>query len=425
MPRPKAPSRIDTVTTPLFAICWFGDPGDGTDIVAHCGGGGSAATGVKNLITVKIADKEEDLQISTGDQIGVALSVVRNPLTGKIHLYVGLGSKVKSYSLPEGQEMDELEIGENVNALSLNSMTDRIAVGTENGTVKVFAIDGEKMNSEPLHRLLGHSKAVCSVAWSPRGSTLVSSAKDGTARVWKDGQPFDELQCSITPIKGPPPKRLGQILVRGCAFGDLDGNVIFTVASGRRGKAFLSTWELTKQGYDCTLRTECSPCPVSAMCLSGDGGLLVLGATDGTVILWNVERWKPMKTFPEVHDLPVTCIAARPFPVQLKGDENDIQMHALSASADSQLAWLTLQNKSKGRKGSERSLKSTVNSLLRTSMLMWILYPLAHEIWHKCEEDWETNGISKTWQCIRDDVLIAPDSRPGILSDPFSYIHGQ
>jgi WD40 repeat protein len=422
MPRPKPPSRIDTVTTPLFGICWFGDPGDGTDIVAFCGGGGSAATGVKNLITVRIAEEEEDLQISTGDQIGVALSVVRNPLTRNIYLYVALGKKVKSYSLPDGNYVDELELGEemgdNVNALSLNSMTDHIAIGTEDGTVKVYSIDGEKMNSEPVHVLLGHSKAVCSVAWSPRGDTLVSSAKDGTARVWKGGESFDELKCSIIPTKGPPPKRLGQILVRGCAFGDLEGNLIYTVASGRRGAAFLSAWELNGDHYDCAVRTECSPCPVSAMCLSGDAGLLVLGATDGTVILWGVERWKPMKKFPEVHDLPVTCIAARPFPVPLKGDENEIQMHAISASADSQLAWLTLQRKSKGRKTSPKSLKSTVNSLLRTAIMMWILYPLANEIWDKCEDEWENNGIAKAWQCIRDDVLIAPDSRPGILVPP-------
>ncbi|KAL3936846.1 MAG: hypothetical protein SGBAC_007922 [Bacillariaceae sp.] len=418
MPRPKPPSRIDTVRTPLFGICWFGDPGDGTDIVAHCGGGGSAATGVSNMVTVKIAGVEEDLIISTDDQIGVALTVVRNPLTGKIYLYVALGNKVKSYSLPDGNEVGELDIGDSVNAVSLNSMTDHIAVGTEKGTVKIYAIDGDEMQADPVHSMLGHSKAVCSVAWSPRGNLLVSSAKDGTARVWKDGETFAELKCSIIDPRGPPPKRTGQILVRGCAFGDLEGKVIYTVASGRRGKAFLSAWELNGNQFECAVRTECSPHPVSAMSLSGDAGLLVLGATDGTVILWGIERWKPMKKFFEVHDLPVTCIAARPFPVPLMSDEDGLQMHALSASADSQLAWLTLASKPRAQR-SQRSFKSSVNMLLRTAIMTGICYPVAHEIWSKCEDEWAANGLGKTIQCIREDVLVASNSRPGILVPPY------
>jgi WD40 repeat protein len=418
MPRPRPPSRIDTVATPLFGICWFGDPGDGTSIVAYCGGGGSAATGVKNLITVRIAE-EEDKIISTGNQIGVNLSVVRNPLTRKIYLYVALGNKVESFSLPDCSKVHDLDVGGSVNAICLNSMTDQIAVGTEGGIVKVFEINDEKMKPEPTHTYEGHTKAVCSVAWSPRGNTLVSSAKDGTARVWENGESIDELKCSIVDPRGPPPKRNAQVLVRGCAFGDLEGHVIYTVASGRRGKAFLSRWEFKDDKYDCTVRTECSPNPVSAMSLSGDAGLLVLGATDGTVILWGIERWKPMKKFLEVHDLPVTCIAARPFPVPLKGDEDEIQMHALSASADSQLAWLTLTHRSKGRKSSKRSFKSTVNSLLKTAILSWTMYPVAKEIWDTCEDDWGNTGFSKTWECIRDDVLVAKSTRPGILVPPY------
>ena len=302
MPRPRPPSRIDTVTTPLFGIAWFGDPGDGTSIVAFCGGGGSAATGVKNQLTVRIAN-EDDLVINTEDQIGVSVTIVRNPLTRNIFLYVALGNKVQAYSLPDGNKIDEVDTGESVNAVSLNSMTDQIAVGCENGSVKVYKVIDERMKQMPTDVYEGHTKAVCSVGWSPRGNFVVSSAKDGTARVWKSGAAVDVLTCSIEDPKGPPPKRKGQILVRGCAFGDLDGNVIYTVASGRRGKAFLSRWERRDEKYDCAIRTECSPCPVSAMSLSGDAGLLVMGATDGTVTLWGIEKWKPMKTFFEVHDL--------------------------------------------------------------------------------------------------------------------------
>jgi WD40 repeat protein len=418
MPRPRPPSSTEAVSTPLFGLCWYGDPGDGTSIVAYCGGGGSAATGVRNFITVRIAE-EEDMDISTEDQVGVALKIIRNPLTRSLRLYVALGSKVVVYSLPSGDLVDEVSIGDNVNCIAVNSMADQLAVGCESGPVKMYQIQDDKINDLPDYTLDGHTKAVCAVAFSPRENTVVSSAKDGTARVWKKDQCLGVLTCSIKDPKSPPPKRVQQVLVRGCDFGDLNGHLVYTVASGRRGRAFLSKWELKDNEYVCLQRTECSPCPVSAMSLSGDAGLLALGAVDGSIILWGVERWKTMKKFFEVHDLPVTCIGARPYPVPLKGDEDGVQMHALSASADSQIAWLTMQRQPSKRKHSDASFKSTINFLVRMAILAWILYPLTNEVWDKCEDEWKNNGYGKTWECIRHDVLIAPATRPGISVPPY------
>ena len=419
MPRLRPPSRIDVVTTPLFGLCWYGDPGDGTSIVASCGGGGSAATGVKNLITVRIAG-EEDMEIDTGNQVGVSLSIVRNPLTSELRLYVALGKKVNCYGLPTCELIDEVSVDDNVNAIALNGMCDRLAVGCESGEIKVYKIVDGCVDDLPEYTCEGHTKAVCAVAFSPREHKLVSSAKDGTARVWRNGQEIGVLTCSVQAPRGPPPRRALSVLVRGCAFGDLMGNVIYTVASGRRGKAFLSRWEFQDNQYTCLERTECSPCPISAMSLSGDAGLLALGAVDGTIILWGTERWKSLKQFPEVHDLPVTCIAARPFPVPLKSDEDDVQMHAISASADSRMACLTLQRRTRARKSAtQRSLKTTLNSLVRMAIYGWLLYPVGNEIWDKCESAWTNDGYTRTFECIRDDVLVAPASRPGILVPPY------
>lgn len=435
MPRPRPPSRIDAVATPLFGICWYGDPGTGLSIVAHCGGGGSAATGVKNTITVITAADEpvEELIISTGDQVGVAIQVVRNPITHSLRLFVGLGSKVHVYDLPSGELAEEVSVGDNVNAIAINSLTSRLAVGCESGTVKLFAMDNTQdkfENTLPIATLEGHSKSVCAVAFAPRGEEkLVSSAKDGTARVWQGDDCLGVLECSIEDSKAPPPKRqqkVQQVLVRGCNFGDLMGDVIYTVASGRRGKAFLTRWVADGKGYQCDERTECSPCPISAMSLSGDAGMVALGAVDGTIILWGIERWRPLMKFVEVHDLPVTCIAARPFPVPLLCDEDNdgVEMHALSASADSQLAWLTLQRKlpSSKRGQSDTNLKTIVHSLLKMALLGWILYPVANEIRDKCEDQMyttPTGSIGQTWDCIRHQVLLAPTSRPGIAVAPY------
>jgi WD40 repeat protein len=419
MPRPRPPSIIDTVTTPLFGICWYGNPGDGTSIVAYCGGGGSAATGVKNFMTIREAG-EEPMEISTGDQIGVSLTIIQNPVTSKLHLLVAVGTKVERYSLPGGLKTGEIEVGDNLNCVAVNAMTDLLACGCENGTVKVYKISDDHLGDLPLHTYEGHSKAVSSVSFSLRDNFLISSAKDGTARVWKNGKAVGTLTCSIKDHKdkAPPPKREAQVLVRGCAFGDMNGKLIYTVASGRRGNAYLSKWEYTKdEKYECITRTKISACPISAMSLSSDAGLLALGAVDGTVILWGIERWKPLKSFREVHDLPVTCIAARPYPLPLKVDENGVHMHAISASADSQLAWLSLHfPPRKPRK--PVSFKGILHSMVKLAVALCMLYPVANEVWEKCEDKWDNQGYAKTWECIRDDVLVAPVSRPGILIPP-------
>ena len=96
------------------------------------------------------------------------------------------------------------------------------------------------------------------------------------------------------------------------------------------------------------------------MSQSADGSLLALGGVDGTITLWNTETLKILKKFPEVHELPVTCIAARPYSTPLQGDDEGIVMHALSASADSKFALLTLQRrgpkKPRGNKSSSGSV---------------------------------------------------------------------
>ena len=372
------------------------------------------------MITIRIAEEEEDIEISTGNQVGVSLKVIKNPLTQSLRCYVALGKKVCCYSIPCGEAIGEVDVGDNVNAVAINPMANQVAAGCDGGLIKVYEIiDDSKISSDPLYVCEGHEKAVCAISFSPRENRMVSSAKDGTARVWKDDQPVGVLTCSIKDPKAPPPKRSQQVLVRGCDFGDINGDLIYTVASGRRGRAFLSKWAFEAGEYRCIERTACSDFPISAMSLSGDAGLMVLGSVNGTIILWGIERWKPMKSFPEVHDLPVTCIAARPFPVPLKGDEDGIQMHAISASADSQLAWLSLQRASRQRSSSSGSFTGFVNSTLKFAIVAWLLYPIGVEIWDKCEDEWDNYGYMKAWECIHHDVLVAPNSRPGIMVAPY------
>jgi WD40 repeat protein len=437
MPRPRHPSRIETITFPVFGISWFGNPGDGTSYTAYCGGGGSAKTGVFNSCIVQTPESqngnEDALKISTGDKVGVAIHIFQNPVTGKIWLVIGMDKEIQRFSLPSGELDGVIDVGEGVNAVGVNAMADRLAVGCDSGLTKVYSMADDAFDSpEPVYTCEGHTKTVCACAFSPREGRLLTSAKDGTACVWKDGTLLSTLTCSVEDPKAPKapkPKRPPQVLVRGCAWADLEGKVALTIASGRRGRAFLSQWVEGEKGkeFECAKRTGCSPCPISAMSLSDDAGLMALGSVDGSIILWDVEKWKVIKTFKEVHDLPVTGIAARPYPVPLQGEENGVQIHARSASADSQLACLTLQRrgppaeKKQGR-GSIRSgpsVATIMNRLIAVVVVLWALYPILQDMQEKCAVPWQKRNLGALRQCVVEDVLLAPSWRAGVSSPPY------
>jgi hypothetical protein len=436
----------------VFGISWYADPADGRSIYAYTGGGGSARTGVFNKIVIQDAQSTEaQTTLSTGDLVGLALQIFKHPISKKLWMVVSLGKQVRRYTIPEGQlcgmfsfenhpQLDP-KLYDSCVALAINGMADKLAVGFESGHVAVFSIsddenrvfvsDDNNNNTAklPLLSCQGHDKAICSLCFSMHGERMLSSAKDGTARVWNAaGECIAVLPCSVE-----DPKMNGaKILVRGCAFADLQGQQLLTVASPRRGKAYLSKWiQSSGNGgdatsptvkFECRIRTECSPCPISAMSISQDASLLALGAVDGSIILWNVVDWKPFKIFKEVHDLPVTCIAARPFPVPLQGEEwTGISIHARSASADSQLACLTLQTKVPKR--TEASGYSTggsvmvmIHRMILTALLLWILSPIAREAVDRCDEKWRTDGFEALRTCVIEEVLIAPSWRPGISS---------
>lgn len=447
MPRPlKPPSRIDPLTLPAFGMSWYANPGDGTSVLAYCGGGGSAKTGVNNFIRVQAPpnstegdDENEEgsvLKIDTGEQVGIALKIVQNPMTGKIWLLVALGSSIQRYSLPSGEKAGEIHVkdSDGVNCVNCNIMCDRLAVGCENGSVRIYEISDDKFDGLVAPRLIcnGHTKTVCAVVFSNRGGRIVSSAKDGTARVWDgDGHCLAELACSVEGgknqggKKGVAPKRPMQVLVRGCAVGDLDGKVIYTVASARRGSAFLSRWIESPEepGKFACERIACSEHPISAMSLSDDGELLALGSVDGSIILWSRQDWAPIRVFPEVHDLPVTCIAARPFAGPLRGEDDGVPMHAISASADSRLAHLTLikraPKKSGGGGGGEGSTITTLWNLMIWLVVAYAaLNPVIWETRARCTTYWQDRNFPGLQQCILHEVLIAPATDPGIKVPP-------
>jgi len=432
MPLPlKPPSRIDPLNVPAFGMSWYANPGTGLSLVAYCGGGGSAKTGINNAVMVRAPDGDTR-RIDTGEQVGVAVKIVQNPMTGEIWLIVALGKLVERYSLPSCEKRGQIEVGgDGVNAIAVNNMVSILACGCEDGEVKVYAITDDVFEGENLlYTCKGHTKTVCSIDFSCRGERMVSSAKDGTARVWQGEESIAELTCNIDGAKLGGKKALEaaakaakrgpqQVLVRGCAFGDLEGKYVITVASARRGSAFLSRWFETPEGFQCE-RTEISEVPMSAMSLSSDGALLALGSVNGSIILWSVDDWKPLKVFAEVHDLPITCIAARPFASSLAGEE-DVQFHAISASADSRLAYLTLQKPVKEQKpGAFQRHAALLHNLLVLLAITYIVAtPIYNDAQEKCGYDLQHGFFGAIKNCVIPEVLWAPASYPGVMSPPY------
>lgn len=420
MPIPlKPPSRVDPLNFPVFAMSWYANPGNGLSLLAYCGGGGSAKTGVNNAILVRAPDGETR-RIDTGEKVGVALKIAGNPVSGRIFLFVAVSQSVERYDLPSCEKSGELHVGgEGVNAINVNVMVDQLACGCENGDVKVYKISDDSFRADSLrHICKGHTNTVCCVDFSSKGDRMVSSAKDGTARVWQGEETVAELKCSVEGGKEPVkkrrvnPNRPVQVLVRGCAFGDLEGKVVYTVASTRLGTAFLARWKETPGEWEAE-RRECCDVPISAMNLSSDGFLLALGSVTGSIILWGVEHWKPLKVFKEVHDLPVTCIAARPYDAPLQGEDDGIRYHAISASGDSRLGNLSLQ--AAPRQSSpgafNRFLSSMYGSIVFLILATIVVRPVVVDFWEKCGYEWDGG-------CLLNDVLVAPDTHPGIKVPP-------
>ena len=532
------------ITFPAFASSWLGTPSlppshaGGLSILAYSGGGGSAKTGVFNLIHVSSAHQlsEEERQddanadeygvvknefrISTGDEVGVGVALFRphNAKKGEgALLAAAVGNEIRVYrvaispdDLPGADDDDGVGAGsdekENAkhlllgsvhvgdgfgcNAVSWSPTGNAIAVGCENGRVRVYMVlptalsagggSGPSLELKLASDCEGHEKAVCSVSYHPRGGAVLSSAKDGTARIWDVrgdggvGTELAQLKCSIESIDGkktaaaaPRNRRPQQILVRGCAFGDLEGKVVYTIASGRKGSAYLSKWKImpgdrpqprpaptpgkspltpakskaiqSKQQEGPRLkvteevRLECHPMPVSAVSLSGDASHLALGGVDGTVTYLNLETMKPTKKWMEIHDLPVTCIAARPTHLPLPGEEEEgINIDIMSASADNRLSKLTLQRRSRkknrgGSGGGGSGIAGFGIGMLGFLFSLWFLFfaclgiilaILTQLSWEACETEISSKDIVAVKECIWSTVLWAPSDRPGVAFPP-------
>lgn len=456
--------------------------------------------------TIDANDANEDksgntriVEIDTGEEIGLSVALHQPLNQNIIWVLLGIGSEVWLYEVPihlttpstdddddapqkeftlltkvslkekgvvnevDGtQQQQEQQQRYDANSVAFNPMGNGIVVGCENGKVCIYNIVTKTSPStvtfQKYVELSGHEKAICTTKFHPKNPNIVlSSAKDGTCRVWDipNKHCIDTMICKIYPSDGPAPKKLpkvGQVLVRGCAFGDLNGQIIYTIQSGRKGAAYLSVWRVVQRVIDESpnqqqttpgappsspqrktviqfqeqARKSISPHPVSAMSLSGDFSTLVIGNTDGTVKLLSTDTFKELKRWDTLHDLPVTCIAARPLPMEFPGEDlTGVMVDAISASADNKMAFLTKQRKStlippkKARPGGKRVSHGLFYYLVNLCIFVIIAYVAALSYQVCVVELTDVSGLELGAECIWNTILWAPSDRPGISSVPF------
>jgi len=399
MPRSKLPppSYTKPIPLPTFTLSWK------NSLITYAGGGGSAKTGVSNKIII-LSDYNQPVEIDTKESLCAAVTI--SHINGSNLLAAGVDKILKFYNTTNGTEevLHETECSTNgfINAIAFSNNGKYICLGCEDGTVDFWNVAMRTRIS--ISEKGSHSnKAVCAVCWSPDDKHVVSSGKDGTARVWnvKTGKALYVFKCKIGENAIEEKKFESKpILVRGCRY--LSDGTIITIASSKRGKAFLSKWDQGKE----LVRICCSQVPISAMDISHDHEFLVLGSVEGSITIMNATTYKIIKKFEEVHDLPVTCIAA--IPAQIS--EKHQYISVISASADNKMAYLSL---SKFR---------NPNHWIMDFFLLFVVVLVAGIVkycYKECNDDIYTYGLSNSFGCMKDVVFADTENQPWILDPPY------
>ena len=159
-----------------------------------------------------------------------------------------------------------------------------LAAGGEHGTLVIFDAATGKL----LQRLAGHStegteqdNSVRSIAFTPKGDTLISSSDDKKIILWqRQGQSFKQQQAFAAPDK------VGAIAI------SPDGQLL---ASGGDDNA-VSLWSLPGGKLLKTLKQHTQRISESGLAFSADGRYLASGSYDDTAIIWDVAGGKPLHT---------------------------------------------------------------------------------------------------------------------------------
>ncbi|EME27785.1 WD repeat-containing protein 61 [Galdieria sulphuraria] len=160
-----------------------------------------------------------------------------------------------------------------------------LATGDEEGLIKLWKPPLQEETDrdavvEEWKTLQGHSFAIISVAFQPKGDLLASSSLDGTIRLWQSSS--GHLQRTID---------VNIAEAWDLAF-DPQGKVI--VSGGHSG--VVSIWDVETGSLQKSLETESNNKFIFAVAFSPDGKWLVCSTSDGTIQVFDWMTQSRLKT---------------------------------------------------------------------------------------------------------------------------------
>ncbi|CAK6954098.1 WD repeat%2C SAM and U-box domain-containing protein 1-like [Scomber scombrus] len=196
-----------------------------------------------------------------------------------------------------------------------------LATGSIDKTLRVY--NTADFSELPFSPLLGHGYGVHSCCFSSCGSYLLSCSTDGSTIVWS----------SETGEKSAVLQHPGRSPLRVCALSPDSSLLLAGACDGT-----VALWDLpSKTIRRCSAVSEAS---IVACCFSPCGQMFVTGCTYGDLKLWDADI-SLLHAEKDAHDLGVTCCKFAP---QFKVDGCCVEIRLASCGQDSQLKiWIVSQ----------------------------------------------------------------------------------
>ena len=135
-------------------------------------------------------------------------------------------------------------------------------------------------SGEFTHTLIGHTKSITSIAFSPDSNMLISSANDDTIRMWDVAS--GEQKLIITRQDFPsPPNVVWQTVVWDEGFSS-DGRIL----THTTGEGHIHLWDSSTGEHKKTLKGHTDR--IVSLSFSIDSNILVSKSKDGTVLVWDL-----------------------------------------------------------------------------------------------------------------------------------------